>query len=223
MRERPVIFTGESVRAILAGTKTQTRRVAKFAPLGSGLNLGFSGLSAVRYNSAAKTGPWVLASRGAGGCWNDRTKPLVCPYGEVGSRLWVRETFARIWANADGPSDDDTIEYRADTNAKRPGGWDGAQREEVPPGARWRSPIHMPRWASRLTLEITSVRVERVRAITEGDARAEGVLMLDNIHPIASARDVFAELWDSINGKRPGCSWADNPWCWCLQFRRIDA
>jgi len=93
----------------------------------------------------------------------------------------------------------------------------------------------MPRWASRITLEVTSVRVERLQDITEEDAWAEGIEQLDGAfdnatlcrravamgEPVESARVTFAELWDSINGKRPGCSWADNPWAWVVGFRRV--
>ena len=134
----------------------------------------------------------------------------------------MREAFARVWAHADGPSDDDRIEYRADTDAKRPGGWD-AERD-APKGARWMSPRFMPRALSRITLEILSVRVERVQAISEDDARAEGVTLDDAIREkVPACRDVFRYRWDAINGRRAGCSWAASPWVWVLEFRRVEA
>lgn len=94
---------------------------------------------------------------------------------------------------------------------------------------RWRPSLHMPRWASRIALDVVSVRVERLQAITEADAFAEGVeanpyVMCDGTTDEAmsiSARDNFRSLWDTINGKRPGCSWGDNPWVWVVEFRRI--
>jgi hypothetical protein len=93
---------------------------------------------------------------------------------------------------------------------------------------RWRPSIHMPRWASRITLEITGIRVERVQEIGEEEARAEGC---DGDCPIgyipayqrAPLAYHFAQLWDQINGKRPGCSWNDNPWVWAISFRRVEA
>lgn len=191
MRERPIIFTGDSVRAILGGRKTQSRRVAS----------GY-------------------ASDGSRVC----SEQQACPYGTVGSRLWVRET----WAQADLRHSIVPVLYRADGDA------------QPVLDDRWRSPIHMPRWASRLTLEILSVRVERVQAISEADARAEGVepLPLQAGEPGAwwtasvsagavlhgrTPADAFRLAWDAINGRRAGCSWAASPWVWVLEFRRVEA
>jgi hypothetical protein len=84
---------------------------------------------------------------------------------------------------------------------------------------RWKPSIHMPRWASRITLEITGVRVERLRAISEADAYREGIPAWTDPAQTFNASVRFGELWDSINGKRPGCAWADNPWVWVLEFR----
>ena len=145
--------------------------------------------------------------------------PMECPYGQPGDRLWVRETFQRF-------TDDGEILYKAD-----PAGFEAMnelKRDECLE-ARWRPSIHMPRWASRILLEITAVRVERLQDISEADARAEGVtdggcLNCGEPEPCAcaqpapDARDSFCRLWQSING--PG-SWADNPWVWIVEFKRV--
>ena len=132
--------------------------------------------------------------------WGDCVERVVhCPYGVPGDLLWVRETWQQVFPECDGP-----VEYRADYGAGSyiSGGW--------------RPSIFMPRWASRLTLRITSVRVERVRDITEEDARAEG--FKDVVGKYArgdEARIWFAELWDIINAKR-GFGWDANPWVWVV-------
>jgi len=120
-----------------------------------------------------------------------------CPYGVPGDRLWVRETFAEF------PLPGDFV-YRADHD------------ERFPAELTWRPSIHMPRRASRLTLAVTGVRVERLQEISEHDARAEGIqpLQMD----CGSALPRFEGLWESINGKRPRCSWSDNPWVWVIDF-----
>lgn len=224
MRERPILFQGDMVRAILAGTKTQTRRLAKFKPLDPGLNLRFSGLSVERRGDA-----WLLSSRGAGGCWNDRTEPLRCPYGASGDRLWVREAFMHepadyCWeASVSIPCRPASTVYRADVQG------DSA-------GAGWKPSIHMPRALSRLTLEVTGVRVERLQEISEADAMAEGVERtvtgdgwrryadeaseLAGLAPCASACASYRALWEQINGAG---SWEANPWVWVVEFRRLEA
>ena len=150
---------------------------------------------------------------------------LRCPYGAPGDALWVRETWA--------PLGDILTEvigrprvFRADADlvrddsGDRVGWWLGEtflEGSERP--FRWRPSLHMPRWASRITLDVVSVRVERLQAISEADAEAEGVSA--DLESRTLARDAFRELWDSINGKRPGCSWDDDPWVWVVEFRRI--
>ena len=228
MRERPIIMGADSVRAILAGTKTQTRRVVKPQPEGIPSDVTWcSGDPHLREywhpcNDQLSRG--VLDAVGPG---------HRCPYGVVGDRLWVRETWAGLDELADGTSPDppQTIGYRADHTAvvfgadlvPRPA--DTRHWNWEHSSVRWRPSIHMPRWASRLTLEITSVRVERVQSITEADARAEGCRVTYGgplgTAVVADARDQFRGLWDSLNGARPGCSWADSPWVWCLSFRRL--
>lgn len=177
-RERPILFSGPMVRAILAGTKTQTRRVVKVEP----------GKLDVGENPA-------------------------CPYGVPGgSRLWVRETWYDDNATRDAEpiptSHDDFIHYRADGEAHD-------QFEELDGFLRWRPSIFMPRWASRITLEVTEVRVERLQEITEADAWAEGIAA----HVVRPIHD-YAALWDSLNAKR-GFGWDTNPWVWVVSFRRL--
>jgi hypothetical protein len=148
--------------------------------------------------------------------------PLVrdCPYGGVDDRLWVRESWARVPTTAYrastgvqqtvNPSDpDEAAIYRA--------GWDRSD-----PGVGWKPSIHMPRWASRLALEITTVRVERIQDISLDDMRAEGVRPDQEASLLwrETLRENFISLWDSINAKR-GYGWASNPWVWVIGYRRI--
>jgi hypothetical protein len=158
MRERGIIFSAPMVRALLAGAKTQTRRVLNPQPA----------------PEAAAINP-------------------VSRYGTVGDRLRVREAF-RI----DGFTSRPSVVYRADADDPR---------------VRWRSPIHMPRWASRITLVIEAVRVERLQAIDDADASAEGF-------PPPLPRTEFHATWLSLHGTS---AWNDNPWVWVLTFRRHEA
>lgn len=192
MKERPILFSGPMVRAILEGKKTQTRRVVKPQP---------------DQQHALALPPL----------------PASCPYGKPGDRLWVRERIS--WEHAGG-------NWLGVTYAA-----DGHYEEFLEPPVDWntddppktRPSIHMPRWASRLTLEITEVRVQRLQDISEEDAIAEGMpnFIGRTVNGIAvvrqspTPREEFATLWDSINGKRPGCSWSDNPCVWAITFRRI--
>jgi len=137
----------------------------------------------------------------------------MCPYGkprykrDPGDRLWVKESWIPAYFSDKRPG------YRAD--------W--RDPEDIPE-PKWKPSLFMPRWASRITLEITGVRVERVKAISEDDAKAEGVEG-DNVGdfgiPCKEYVIPFADLWDSINGKKPGRSWADNPWVWVIEFERV--
>lgn len=207
MRERPILFSGPMVRAILSGQKTQTRRVAK----------EFSGrvdLDAILRRFPNQNG---------------------CPFGQAGDRLWVRESFDFIPAG--GPDDPQACEivYWAD-GATEPR---SAALDYNPMIYRYpkvRPSIHMPRWASRIELEIVDVRVQQLQDISDADAQAEGVeghyiengwywrnyLLSDEdaaIRPmLTSAKDSFRSLWGSING--PG-SWDINPYVQVIEFRRI--
>lgn len=221
MKERPMLFKDEMVRAILEGRKTQTRRVVK---------------------PPKNVDPehWMPEK-----LWDGRFKALhwpadcaefeilKCPYGQPGDRLWVRETFQ-------GPLVDDDVEERPD-DLESPKycvyAADGSSAPEFTDAddnlqRRWRPSIHMPRWASRITLEITSVRVERVQDIGYQDAQAEGV-QTETADPwfyhISTERNVydfaadepqgsFRKLWESINGAG---SWNANPWVWVIEFKRV--
>lgn len=210
MKERPILFSAPMVRAILEGRKTQTRRVVKPQPV------------------------YVLKSRGICSSTPDWSNIIKCPYGQPGDRLWVRETHAIVprtaYAHSEGvhqilrPNDDhDAAIYHE--------GWERSQG-----GIRWRPSIHMPRWASRITLEITDVRVERLQEISYEDALAEGVsdmsaLLHDDWQPLNGEsgnecarrlrwpQRLYKQLWESINGPD---SWDKNPWVWVVEFRRID-
>jgi hypothetical protein len=219
-RERPILFSGPMVRAILAGRKTQTRRTVK--------------------------GEWTFEGDESGCGW----EPPRCPYGVAMDRLWVRETHVIAGTGC--------VFYKANPE------------NDVPFDKRdwaWTPSIHKRREHSRITLEITGVRVERLQEISEEDAAAEGfecfvgphqlrgcywegpgywdgfslhsdhggktyhaayggdprcrcnVGMAENLTP---ARCAFRHIWDHINGKRPGCDWEANPWVWVIEFRRVE-
>jgi hypothetical protein len=211
-KERPIIFRGDGVLGILEDRKTMTRRVIKPQPefvWGFGVRNGEDKFSAhVRYPGGHQPDPWIN-----------------CPYGKPGDRLWLRETWAPMCRVADPfcVCDEEAAkinhytEYKADTGNPLPGDWPEESRgdEEC---TKWLSPIFMPRWASRITLEIVSVRVERLQNISEADAFAEGISGGDWLgDPVGE----FAKLWNSINLKR-GYGWETNCWVWVLEFKRID-
>lgn len=195
MKERPIIFSAPMVRAILSGTKTQTRRVLK----------------------------------------NQRAYDLdKTPFGQPGDRIYVRETWnwfdpQEIPANRAGQRAPFTGQQ-----GEREIPWVAAYAADGPlpyPGyggkEHWRPSIHMPRWASRITLEITDVRVERLRDISEADAVAEGILrtpnsntwMTDDRRYVSSNPVwVYSYIWEQINGFG---SWVANPWVWVIEFERI--
>lgn len=194
MKERPILFSGAMVRAILEGRKTQTRRVIP--------NDWWRCLDPDDEDDRAAAIPQ-------------------CPYGVPGDRLWVRETWWQIPEPTarqlrDGADTWPKVAYAADES-------DVEREENREFGWKLRPSIFMPRQFSRLTLEITSVRVERVQDISEGDASAEGVYVGAE-EPRATSgyygpRNAYKHLWDSINAKR-GHSWESNPWVWVLEFRR---
>lgn len=214
MSERGILFSGPMVRAILAGAKTQTRRIVRGDAL----------------ESLVEQQPPAMVAR------------ELSPW-QVGSRLWVRETWcAGAFAGYDAPPRDGRPHPDTHSAAHHPVFYRATEGDVQ---CRWRPSIYMPRWASRIALEITDVRVERLQAITEADARAEVASPCDRcrgtgIDPVRvdwdpdwcsecggasqSTRcvDAFAELWDTINGKRAGASWAENPWVWALTFRRVE-
>ena len=211
------------VRAILNGSKTMTRRVVKLTD---------NGMAKLRGGYAQPLRDGVgLVWRPYGGAPEQPMPPdkvsELCPYGKVGDRLWVRETTRmRYMPNllTGEPTNAQAAEYEADGEpVLTPNGFDYAwwySRKSCPS-------IYMPRMASRLTLEITDVRVERLQDISEADAKAEGVsLIAEGQEPDGSPDEcsgghkaAFSKLWESING--PG-SWSANPWVWALTFRRLE-
>lgn len=221
-KERPILFSAPMVRALLDGRETQTRRVVKPQYACQRVTWGCRGGQGFGFFFSGHEGD----DDGVNGF-------IKCPYGQPGDRLWVRETWA---VKQLGSKPMPPVQYRAD--------YKGPYSEIRPfgnPDYKWRPSIHMPRWASRITLEIVSVRVERVKDISEEDAKAEGVERFTkdgklmkfwagdpsenkDVPPCTwqdmprSAREAYAALWDSINGAG---SWASNPWCWVLEFRRV--
>jgi len=215
MADRPIPFSAPMVRALLADTKTQTRRVVKWRGAAPGLNLGFTGLRAFK-----ECHGWSLSSRGIGGQWEDRTESTPCPYGQPGEgRLWVRETFAfrpewDVMPPSTVPVDADR--WYAECHSR--------QKGLNPRIGKWRPGMFMPRWASRITLAVLSVRVERLQDISEADAIAEGVEDTKSMILGAGGAEItgpvaeYAVLWEQING--PG-SWDANPWVWVVEFKRL--
>lgn len=237
MKERGMIFNGEMVRAILDGRKTQTRRP---------FNWRRQPAMEMAEREDGKPWPWAEDCENGGDIWFN------CPFGAVGDRIWVRETWALL-GNEDGccvdwndnlcKGDEKTAAriYRASCE-QRPGDyglwsipdnadWKPHTENEKFEGA-WRPSIHMPRWASRILLEITNIGVQRVHSISQNDAAREGLMRLpatgrycinqgDQYFGGAShnAREVFSWLWQSIYGEE---SWKANPWVWVIEFKRIE-
>lgn len=208
---RPILFSGPMVRAILAGKKVQTRRVVKDVSADCELML------------PAGDAWWQQCYRDGSGAIHSKSWLTKCPYGMIGDLLWVRETWCMAGpdgtydaAPADGrPCWPDALpmEQRAFYRATEPG-------IDVEDGGGWVPSIHMPRWASRITLEITNIRAEKLQKISDLEARMEGVDPTTSGGVMGCKRG-FMDLWDSINSKRPGCSWSDNPWVWVVEFRKV--
>ncbi|WP_406867247.1 hypothetical protein [Paraburkholderia fungorum] len=235
MKERPILFSGPMVRALLDGSKTQTRRVVK--PAGAHHIFQFRGTDEAR-GADEPTGEWAWCR--AEHVVSDHIR---CPYGKQGDRLWVRETWhahwgpttprARIVTEAAVRQSDGAI---AHASASEPLSVHYAADSEgtAPFGRKWKPSIHMPRWASRITLEVTGVRVERLQDISEADAAAEGVESLRNEGEYwkdyvrsttrcdeltcLTGRESFRTLWDSLAA--PGADWDANPWVWVVDFKR---
>lgn len=221
MKETQLLFTAPMVRAVLAGTKTQTRRLIK-----------------PRHD-------WTMDERDDGAPWpffmdyvHGEPEPVEvpCPYGAPGDRLWVKETWRAEERGADAI---DGVRFRADDAFVEIAPTQAAANEWVDAydngkhGNKWRPSIFMPRWASRITLEVTDVRVERVQSISDADIAAEGVTEAAvrelRVHKSAKAwtdtvgampRDLWRIVWSTINGAE---SWGSNPWVWVLSFRRVES
>lgn len=227
MKERPIIFNDEMVRALLAGRKTQTRRVVKPQP---------DSLCDKVLREVLGHDVW----------WKFRYSfNKKCPYGVPGDRLWVREVFtleSSQEVSYDPPHKDGRPILHVDGGVDCGTWWEQPHYRATDPepelvvegrdgpGCRWSSPFYLPRWASRILLEVTGVQVERVQEITEKDAVAEGVdigVLSDAIvwkaedRNFKDALSAFRFLWDSINKDKPGRSWAENPWVWAITFKVI--
>ena len=210
-----MIFNADMVRAILDGRKAQTRRIMKvqpsdgFHPTHNGYGLD---LNAHWYTSGVvdKNGYLQPAKKDVFGV-ADENEGYTCPFGAVGDRIWVRETFCAV-PDHDEPAGCSALLYAADGNG---------------PYGKWTPSIHMPRCASRITLEITGVRVERLNSISQEDAQAEGMELTgwrptysdpDSGGEVWTPYDNFAQLWESIYGEG---SWQANPWVWVIEFKVV--
>jgi hypothetical protein len=212
VKEKPILFSAPMVRAILDRSKTQTRRVIKPQPAICPHN----GL----YLDWAKLGSGVSCDRVA--------LALYSPYGQIGDRLWVRETW-NAWMH--GIDDCDPYLWSDITPEDRKiatYGKIGYQATDAPldPDVKslWVPSIHMPRWASRITLEITDIRIERLQDISEEDAKAEGCKASEVVELIDGSpcfTSEYRKLWDSINGIDNPKSWESNPWVWVVSFKRL--
>ena len=200
MKELPIIFNTETVKAILEGRKTQARRPIKPQPKvekTDGVNDYFI------------NGSWNFSP-------NSKNVIKSCPHGKVGDKLWVRETFGCFDRASAMPIEGDEIVYMADKCDHPDGIFSG-----------WKPSIHMPRWASRITLEITDVRVERVGNITFDECLREGIIppqrkgMFAEDETMDLTMQEFERLWGSIYAKTE-YKWSNNPWVWVVEFKRID-
>lgn len=211
MTERGMIFNAEMVRAILDGRKTQTRRIMAPQPADDIERCIFPNPEAIGWKSSLRHK-------------HGSTTAHFCHYGKPGDRIWVRETFQGPLFDYDlmdsyckDPTPFEKPEfcvYKAD-GVPAPEFYDADDELHC----CWRPSIHMPRWASRILLEITGVRVERLKSISDGDAIREGCSTADMKSGDCVA-DVFARLWASIYGAE---SWNANPWVWVIEFKRVEA
>lgn len=239
VKERPIIFSGEMVKAILDGKKTMTRRAVKTQPRDECTEIATSAcFGHVEYRSTSEDRQTqsILAK-------------IKCPYGKIGDRLWVRETWAPV--NSCGES---ALAYKADNeiiclseneefldeygtlNYTDPrlakyafADW----ADDLVNGVEgaWKSPITMPRWASRILLEITDIRVERLNDISGADAVKEGIVSMTQSYPwqdehslsspISYEVRLFTKLWNDINAKK-GNPWSSNPWVWVVEFKVVE-
>jgi hypothetical protein len=227
MMEKPILFSSPMVKAILAGKKTQTRRIIKNYPSNY-------------YKPTGEIG-WGDEPMGSFHELHDgahEAKYIRCPYNHPGDHLWVRETWQRV-ETSDGLG----VVYRADESIlaveyDEINEFEKTNERLIEPRQElhdfidedmpWKPAIHMPRWASRITLEITNVRVERLHDISESEALAEGIenfpyQMPESINLVKDSMviDRFARLWDSINAKR-GFGWEVNPWVWVIEFKVVN-
>ncbi|HHE4779055.1 hypothetical protein [Escherichia coli] len=200
MKERGVVFNDDMVRAILEGRKTQTRRHVK--------NVRADNCLVIRKPTKKRNGVYTHVM--------DALEHGLCPFGNVGDRIWVRETFNAFWLDNDVIQEikdgvslaSELCDYKADYS------------DSSKPAEGWTPSIHMPRWASRILLEITDVRVERLHDMSEADAKAEGAspVTYKITPPEAVYRVGFGDIWRGIYGQE---NWLSNPWVWVIEFKRI--
>jgi hypothetical protein len=195
-KERPIIFSSAMVRAILDGRKTQTRRIIKPQPPANLTNCADD--------------------------WNSGFVDVKCPHGAPGDRLWVRESWSgEHWISDIRPKERFGFAREGCLAPFPPATWYWADGE--PGQGDWERPrasIQMPRWASRITLEITSIRVERLHDISEEDAIAEGMPSRRDDGAWLCPVEKFGDLWEEIHGRE---SWNKSPWVWVIEFRRLGA
>lgn len=218
MTERPITLTAEQVRAVLDGRKTQTRQIMKVQPESNQFGL----LRITNSTKRSDIGKYHWAESNATGT-HTRSALFSCPFGAVGDQMYVRENCQAF----EYKSGLDAVRYSADGNEipikNHPLDADmwldlyryrGGEGRVVPS-------IHMPRWASRITLEITGVRVERLQAITIGDICKEGLAeSMYEFKPVTQAFPSFEHYWNLLHGEE---SWQANPWVWVIEFKRVEA
>jgi hypothetical protein len=205
MKERPIIFTGDRPKGILEGIITQTRRVIKPQP------------ELKRCKPYEGVSYWFWKNREF---YNTPHFIRNCPYGVVGDRLWVRETWGVYCEIVNGYEDLYGVCYKADMKYAEPDRR-ATNYFKLPKdlsGIYWRSSIHIPKWAARIWLEITGIRVERLQDISETDCWKEG---LPKNRIWSNTKKQWIQLWDSLNAKR-GYPWEKNRWVWVIEFKRIE-
>jgi hypothetical protein len=222
MRDHPILFSASMVRALLNGSKTQTRRIMKVQPPSDEYKM-MTCIDTTGDRKNVGRHHWARLSKNMLS-YEDNDQPYFsCPYGYNQDQLWVRETFCPDWC--------DKPIYKADGGSAIDAGYSKEPR--------WKPSIHMPRWASRITLEITGIRVERLNDCSKADAIAEGIegeeLFINGISEGGHYRDYildtddmcewftnpiysYQSLWESINGAG---SWATNPWVWVVEFKVV--
>lgn len=221
MKERPILFSAPMVRALLDGSKTQTRRIVKPQPLASFPHIG--DISFDGFHPHQPVAQWSAEAIGGGAY---KSESMECPHGQPGDRLWVREAWRTV-SGADDIPPRNLINVEPFTHYEADGGSHAGM-------GKLRPSMFMPRWASRILLEIVSVRIERLQDISENDCWSEGIEacdgLLDDVDIINCAKRMkrsfedaaptYATLWESING--PG-SWDANPWVWVIEFKQVPA
>lgn len=210
MNEKPILFSAPMVRAILDGRKTQTRRIIKKAP---SEKINHRLIDCNGWN-------WQVDQQGIHpSLHRDIDDPLLCGFGSIGDRLWVRETWRGVvLINSPGQAREYGVaRYIPDEKLCKRIDYRATQE---PDGEPWKPSIHMPRWASRINLEITGIRVERLQDISDDDAWSEGIDEAEvlTIPSANAASAAYSKLWESINGKG---SWDKNPWVWVIEFKMV--